>query len=167
VNGHDTARELAQVRSSVGFVFQDPDLQIIMPTVGEDLAFSLRPRRLPKHEIEAQVTIWLEKYGLTSHKDQGAHLLSGGEKQLLAIAAILITEPEIIVFDEPTTLLDLRNKHHIMDQIWNLDQQVIVITHDLDLLADFDRVIVLDQGRVAADDKPASALAAYRRLVLG
>ncbi|MDR0283704.1 MAG: energy-coupling factor ABC transporter ATP-binding protein, partial [Propionibacteriaceae bacterium] len=92
--------------------------------------------------------------------------LSGGQKQLLAIAAILITEPAIVVFDEPTTLLDLKNKYRVMEVIAALPQPVVVITHDLDALAGFDRVIVLDQGRVAADDTPAPALAAYRRLAL-
>ena len=166
VRGHDTARELKEVRSLVGFVFQDPDLQIIMPTVAEDLAFSLRPARLPKPEVEARVDLWLDRYGLASHKDHPAHLLSGGQKQLLAIAAILITEPRILIFDEPTTLLDLKNTRRIMDVVSGLDQQVIVVTHDLDFLTDFDRVIVLDQGRVAYDDSPRPALSAYRRLVL-
>ncbi|MCL2736710.1 MAG: energy-coupling factor ABC transporter ATP-binding protein [Propionibacteriaceae bacterium] len=165
VLGHDTARELSVVRSLVGFVFQDPDLQIIMPTVAEDLAFSLRPARLSRQEVAARVDLWLDAYGLASHKDHPAHLLSGGQKQLLAIAAILITRPQILVFDEPTTLLDLRNTRRVMDVVSGLDQQVIVATHDLDFLADFDRVIVLDEGRVVADDSPAPALAAYRRLV--
>ena len=166
VNGHDTARDLKEVRRIVGFVFQDPDLQIIMPTVGEDLAFSLRPARLPKEEVDARVDLWLDKYGLASHKDHPAHLLSGGQKQLLAIAAILITNPQILIFDEPTTLLDLKNTRRVMDVVSGLDQQVIVVTHDLDFLTDFDRVIVLDQGRVAYDDAPEPALAAYRQLVL-
>ena len=166
VRGHDTARELAAVRKLVGFVFQDPDLQIVMPTVAEDLAFSLRPARLPKAELTARVDQWLGRYDLLGHRDHPAHLLSGGQKQLLAIAAILITEPQIIVFDEPTTLLDLRNTRRVMDLVATLDQQVIVVTHDLDFLADFDRVLVLDQGRIAADDSPRPAIAAYRRLVL-
>jgi len=166
VCGHDTVRELPQVRRLVGFVFQDPDLQIIMPTVAEDLAFSLRPARLPKQEVEARVDLWLDKYGLASHKDHPAHLLSGGQKQLLAIAAILITDPQIVIFDEPTTLLDLRNTRRVMDVVSGLDQQVVVVTHDLEFLTGFDRVIVLDQGRVVTDDSPGAALAAYRRLVL-
>jgi len=166
VENHDTARELKDVRRLVGFVFQDPDLQIIMPTVGEDLAFSLRPARLPKQEVDDRVDLWLERYALASHKGHPAHLLSGGQKQLLAIAAILITDPQILIFDEPTTLLDLKNTRRIMDVVSGLSQQVIVVTHDLEFLTDFDRVIVLDQGRVAYDDTPGPALSAYRRLVL-
>ena len=165
IDGHDTAKALGEVRRRVGFVFQDPDLQIVMPTVAEDLAFSLRPFKLPKPDAAARVDRWLREYGLEGHRDHPAHLLSGGQKQLLAIAAVLITGPSIVVFDEPTTLLDLRNKRRVMDAIAQLDQQVIVISHDLDLLTDFDRVLVIDQGRVVADDAPAAALASYRDLV--
>jgi len=165
VNGHDTVRSLPQVRTQVGFVFQDPDLQIIMPTVAEDLAFSLRPLRLPKARVAETVDEWLEQYGLAAHRDHPAHLLSGGQKQLLAIAAVLITNPSIIVMDEPTTLLDLRNTTKVMDIIAGLPQQVILVTHDLTSLDGFDRVIVLDEGRVACDDAPAPAIAAYRAAV--
>ncbi len=166
VDGHDTAKETAAVRRLVGFVFQDPDLQIIMPTVAEDLAFSLRPARLARSEVAARVDRCLADWGLASHRDHPAHLLSGGQKQLLAIAAVLIAVPEIVVFDEPTTLLVLRDKSRIMEVITGLDQQVVVVSHDLDLLTGFDRIIVMNQGRVVADDSPAPALAAYRRLAL-
>ena len=165
VDGHDTVRETAAVRRLVGFVFQDPDLQILMPSVAEDLAFSLRPLRLPKDELAARVQAQLDAYGLADHADHPAHLLSGGQKQLLAIAAVLIMEPRVVVFDEPTTLLDLRNQRRIMDVIAALDQQVVVVTHDLDSLAGFDRVVVVDDGRVVADDEPAPALRCYRKLV--
>ena len=166
VHGHDTVTDLAFVRSNVGFVFQDPDLQIVMPTVAEDLAFSLRPLKLPRQELATRVNLWLSRYALNTHADLGAHLLSGGQKQLLAIAAILITEPQIVIFDEPTTLLDLKNKLKIMEVIDHLPQQIIVVTHDLDSLTDFDRVIVLDQGEVAYDGPPVPTLQAYRALVM-
>jgi len=149
----------------VGFVFQDPDLQIIMPTVEEDLAFSLRSTQLSKVEKQQTISQWLENYGLGSHHDHPAHLLSGGQKQLLAIAAILITNPQIVVFDEPTTLLDLKNKYTIMEVIASLNQQVIVVTHDVDLLTDFDRVILIDEGRVLEDDNPKKVIDRYRTLV--
>ncbi|MDR2929819.1 MAG: energy-coupling factor ABC transporter ATP-binding protein [Propionibacteriaceae bacterium] len=167
VNGHDTRRDAAAARSQVGFVFQDPDIQIIMPTVAEDLAFSLRPSGLSKQEISAQVDDWLGRYDLVSHRDHPAHLLSGGQKQLLAIAAVLITQPQIVIFDEPTTLLDLRNKHRIMAVIAALDQQVVMVSHDLDLLSEFDRILVVDAGQIIADDSPRAALDVYRRAALG
>ncbi|WP_026925874.1 energy-coupling factor ABC transporter ATP-binding protein [Granulicoccus phenolivorans] len=164
VDGLDTHRDLKQVRRRVGFVFQDPDLQIVMPTVAEDLAFSLRPRKLPADQVRQRVEQTLAAYGLQEHADHPAHLLSGGQKQLLALAAVLITEPAIMVLDEPTTLLDLRNRRAVMRVVAGLPQQVVLVTHDLDVLADFDRVLVIDEGRIVADDTPGPALAAYRRL---
>jgi len=167
VHGYDTRKDLPAVRAQVGFVFQDPDLQIIMPTVGEDMAFSLRGRKLPKDEQNSLVDQWLSDYGLADHRDHPAHLLSGGQKQLLAIAAILITEPKIVIFDEPTTLLDLLNRTRVLDVIASLTQQVLVVTHDLDAVGDFDRVIILNEGKVVADDVPSKSVKAYRQLVLG
>jgi biotin transport system ATP-binding protein len=148
----------------VGFVFQDPDLQILMPTVAEDLAFGLRRFKLPASEVTARVDHWLEAYDLTEHRDHPAHLLSGGQKQLLAIAAILITEPDIVIFDEPTTLLDLRNKIRVSQAISELDQQVIIVSHDLEIMSTMDRVLVIDHGGVVADNQPQPALEFYRRL---
>ncbi len=154
MDGLDTHRDLKQVRRRVGFVFQDPDLQIVMPTVAEDLAFSLRPRKLPADQVRQRVEQTLAAYGLQEHADHPAHLLSGGQKQLLALAAVLITEPAIMVLDEPTTLLDLRNRRAVMRVVAGLPQQVVLVTHDLDVLADFDRVLVIDEGRIVADDTP-------------
>lgn len=165
VRGHDTVREQKLVRREVGFIFQDPDLQIIMPTVGEDLAFGLRPLKLPRDEVARRVDAQLERHGLTDHRDHPAHLLSGGQKQLLAIAAVLITEPSILVMDEPTTLLDLRNRRAVMALVAEVPQQVVMVTHDLDALAGFDRVVVINDGRVAADGAPGEAIEAYRGLV--
>ncbi|MFB7875214.1 energy-coupling factor ABC transporter ATP-binding protein [Nocardia sp. NPDC056064] len=165
VDGIDAARKGAQVRRKVGFVFTDPDTQIVMPTVGEDLAFSLRRSGLTKAEIAERVARMLDRFGLAGHADHPAHLLSGGQKQLLAIGSALIREPEVLVADEPTTLLDLRNARRVSAALNSLDQQVIVVTHQLALLDGFDRVIVLDDGAVAFDGTPADAVDAYRLLV--
>ncbi|MGW5438037.1 energy-coupling factor ABC transporter ATP-binding protein [Nocardia asteroides] len=165
VDGIDAARKGAQVRRKVGFVFTDPDTQIVMPTVAEDLAFSLRRSGLSRAEIAARVGEMLDRFGLGAHADHPAHLLSGGQKQLLAIGSALIREPEVIVADEPTTLLDLRNARRVSEALNALEQQVIVVTHQLGLLDGFDRVVVLDQGRVVADGTPAEAVDSYRRLV--
>lgn len=167
VDGFDTRRQLDEVRQRVGFVFQDPDLQIVMPTPAEDLAFSLKRHRLPKAEVAERVARTLAEYGLAEHADHPAHLLSGGQKQLLALAAILITEPSVMVLDEPTTLLDLRNTRRVMQVVDALPQQVLMVTHHLELLHDFDRVLVVEQGRIAADGAPAEAISAYRKLVEG
>jgi len=165
VDGLDPRRHAARIRRRVGFVFTDPDAQIVMPTVAEDVAFSLRRRGVPKDEIDRRVREVLARYGLEEHADQPAHHLSGGEKQLLALCSVLALEPEIIVMDEPTTLLDLRHSRRIAALVRELPQQVVVVTHDLPLLADFDRVLVLDQGKIVADADPATAIDHYRALL--
>ncbi|MEW1878258.1 ABC transporter ATP-binding protein [Rhodococcus sp. NPDC080181] len=165
VDGVDAAKKGAQVRKKVGFVFTDPDSQIVMPTVAEDLAFSLRRSGLSKTEVAERVDEMLVRFRLDRHRDHPAHLLSGGQKQLLAIGAVLIRRPEVIVADEPTTLLDLRNGRVVADALNSMDQQVIVVTHQLALLDGFERVIVIDDGRIAFDGTPAAAVPAYRELI--
>lgn len=161
VDGQSTRTDPKSVRRKVGFVFQNPDNQIVFPTVEEDLGFGLRNLRLPKAELAAKVDTALARYGLSDLRDHPAHLLSGGQKQLLAIAGVLVMTPRYMVMDEPTTLLDLRNKLQIARAIEALEQTAIVVTHDLDLIRDFDRVIVFDKGRVMADDAPNAALDRY------
>lgn len=166
VDGIDAAKKGAQVRKKVGFVFTDPDTQIVMPTVAEDLAFSLRRSGLSKPEIAERVQDILTRFRLDGHAEHPAHLLSGGQKQLLAIGAVLIRRPEVVVADEPTTLLDLRNARVVADALDSIDQQVIVVTHQLALLESFERVIVVDDGAVAFDGSPDAAVPAYRESVL-
>jgi biotin transport system ATP-binding protein len=167
VAGHDTRREGAAVRRRVGFVFTDPDAQIVMPTVAEDVAFSLRRLGLSPPERDGRVAEVLTRFGLAEHADEPAHLLSGGQKQLLALAAVLVTEPEVLVCDEPTTLLDLRNTERVAGLLAGLPQQVVLVTHHLDLLEAFDRVLVVDEGRVVHDGTPGSAVRFYRDLSRG
>lgn len=165
VDGVDPARDGRAVRRRVGFVFTHPDSQIVMPTAGEDVAFSLRRQGVPKAERQRRAAEVLAEHGLAGYADHPAHQLSGGQKQLLALCSMLVLEPDVLVCDEPTTLLDLRNKRHFAEVLAGLPQQVVMVTHDLELLADFDRVVVLDGGRVVADDAPSAALAHYRALV--
>ncbi|MFE6685587.1 energy-coupling factor ABC transporter ATP-binding protein [Streptomyces sp. NPDC057743] len=164
VNGLDTARKGREVRRQVGFVFQDPDVQIVMPTVAEDLAFGLKHHGLSRAETTGRVEEVLVAYGLSEFRDHPAHLLSGGQKQLLAIAAVLALEPRYVVFDEPTTLLDLGNRRRVTKLIRELPQHVVVVSHDLELLAELDRVIVLDRGRVVADGPPRETIAKYEAM---
>ena len=164
VDGLSTSRQGREVRQRVGFCFTDPDAQIIMPTVGEDVAYSLKASGLSAAEVAARVTDVLDRFQLSHLTDHPSHLLSGGQKQLLALAAVLIRDPDIVVMDEPTTLLDLRNTRMIGEVIAGLPHQVVLVTHHLDLLSDFERVLVFDDGRLVCDDTPASALRHYVEL---
>ncbi|PXY38604.1 energy-coupling factor ABC transporter ATP-binding protein [Prauserella flavalba] len=164
VDGLDPAKDGRKVRKHVGFVFTNPDSQIVMPTAGEDVAFSLRGTGLSKAERARRAAEVLAEYGLDGYAEHPAHQLSGGQKQLLALCAMLVLDPAVLVCDEPTTLLDLRNKRRFAELLGTLRQQVVLVTHDLDLLDGFDRVVVLDGGRVVADDEPEPALRYYRKL---
>jgi len=165
VDGLDTRTQVRAVRRRVGFVFQDPDAQIVHPTVAEDVAYGLENQGVPPEERAVRVAEVLARHGLAGHADHPAHLLSGGQKQLLAIAGVLVMQPARIVFDEPTTLLDLVNARRIAELIAGLEQAVVVVTHQLDLLDGFDRVLVVDRGRVVEDADPRAAVAAYRTLM--
>jgi len=165
VDGLLVAKNAREVRRRVGFIFTNPDNQIVMPTVEEDVAFSLRKRGLNTAEIAGRTQAALDRFGLAAHATHPAHRLSGGQKQLLALAAVLVGEPKVVVADEPTTLLDARNSRRIADLFRAMTQQVIVVTHQLDLLEDFDRVICIEDGAVVADGAPAVAIDAYRALL--
>lgn len=165
VNGLDVRKHKRKVRRDVGFIFSDPDRQIIMPTVVEDIELSLSRIIADKARRKARAHEVLVDFGLDGHADQPSHQLSGGQKQLLALAAVMVVGPSILVADEPTTMLDLRNSLMLRSTFDDLTEQLVVLTHDLPMLDGFDRVLVLDGGRVVADDEPASAIAYYRKLM--
>lgn len=165
VDGLDVAEHGAQVRRRVAFAFTDPAAQLVMPTAAEDVALSLRRthrRKLERREAAVEV---LRRFGLEELADRSVHTLSGGQRQLLALAGVLATEPSILVADEPTTLLDLANARLIGDLLFALEQQLLLITHDLDLAARCDRAVVLDDARVVFDGDPEQAVTYYRSLV--
>lgn len=165
VDGIDVASHGRAVRQRIGFVFSDAENQIVMPTVAEDVDFSLRRLGLSRAERRHRVDEMLERFGLSNHREDSPHTLSGGQKQLLALAAVLVMNPDIIIADEPTTLLDLRNRFKIKAEFTKLSQQLIVVTHDLDFIADFDRVLCLDGGTIVADGAPSEVIATYRELM--
>ncbi|MFD5225646.1 energy-coupling factor ABC transporter ATP-binding protein [Microbacterium sp. NPDC058342] len=161
VLGFDAVREAAAVRRRVGFVFTNPEAQILMPTPAEDLALSLRSA--PRAERSARVEEILDRYGLRGLGDVPASALSGGQRQLLAIAAVLATEPALVVADEPTTLLDLRNARRIGDLLLGLDVPLVLVTHDLELAARCDEAVLFQSGTVQAAGDPAAVIEEYRR----
>lgn len=165
VDSMDVAKHGKEIRRRVGFVFSDAENQIVMPQVRDDVEFSLRRLKLSREERTARVDAALERFGLEALAEQSPHTLSGGQKQLLALAAVLVMEPTVIIADEPTTLLDLRNRDRIRREFASLEQQLIVVTHDLDFLSDFNRVLCIDNHRVAADGAPDEVIPFYTNLM--
>lgn len=164
-NGHDTAKDGARARAAVGFIFQNPANQIVLPLVREDIALGLQARGLAKAEVDHAVASALERVGIAHLLDRRAHELSGGEVQLAALAAVLATRPDIVIMDEPTNQLDLRNRNLVERTIGTLDENVIVVTHDLGLIADFPRVLLFHEGVLVQDGPAAETIAHYLKLV--
>lgn len=166
VDGLDTAKKGSAVRRTVGFMFTDPLSQLIMPTGREDVELSLRRRHRGSEERRHAAETVLHRFGLAHLADQSVYDLSGGERQLLALAVVLACEPKVLLADEPTTLLDLRNEDRVRRMFRGLEQQVIFTTHSLDFALQADRTLVVDGGKVVFDGKPTDAVAAYRSLSL-
>lgn len=162
VGGLDAVRATRDLRRSSGLLFSNPDVQIIMPTVAEDVAFTLKGRGVPKREIPPRVDAVLERLGLTHLRDAAAHTLSGGQKQLLAVAAVLVAEPRFVVADEPTAYLDGANARRISRIL--LDDAappVVLVTHDLALAARCDIALRFHGGTLVAVGDPATEVATY------
>ena len=149
-------------RQQTGFIFSNPDVQIIMPTVLEDVSFTLRSSKLSKDEIRAKALAVLQRFGIDHLADQAAHSLSSGQKQLLAISAIMVGEPKLIVADEPTALLDLANARLVWSVLLEqIEQQVVLITHDLDLAAKCDIVLRFADAKLVEIGEPAAVISSY------
>lgn len=145
-------KNLPVIRQKIGFVLQDSDNQMFMPTVYEDMIFGPLNYGLSKEEAETRVDRVLRDLNLEELKHRHNHKLSGGEKRMAAIATILAMEPEMIVMDEPSTALDPCNRRTVINTINRLPQTKIIASHDLDMILDTcQRVILLSHGRIAAD----------------
>ena len=165
VDGVSTARDAAQVRRLVGYVFQNPEHQIVMPTVEEDIAFGLRNMNLPKAEIAARTDAVLAAHKFAHRRAAPAYLLSGGEQKLLSLMSVLVMEPRYVVFDEPLNSLDLATRRRFTRLMHALPQRVIAITHDFELIAGYDRALLIHEGRVAADGAPETVVRRYVAMV--
>lgn len=159
-----TARDAKRIRRQVGFVFQSPENQIVMPLVAEDIAFGVKNLGLRGTELTERVDAVLERLDIAHLRERESYTLSGGEKQMVALASVLVMEPSTVVFDEPTTMLDRRNRRRLQRTIDRLDQRAIVVTHDLDMIGDYDRTLVVHEGRIAFDGTPGQALEFYCRI---
>ena len=165
VDGIDTADEarVLELRRRVGMVFQNPDNQIVANVVEDDVAFAPENLGVPPAEIRRRVDASLRLVGMYDYRLHAPHLLSGGQKQRVAIAGVIAMQPEIIVLDEPTAMLDPQGRKEVVDTAYALckarGMTVVFITHHMDECIDADRLIVLSNGSVAADGKPAEVFA--------
>jgi len=160
VRGMDTADEslLLAIRQKVGMVFQNPDNQIVANVVEEDVAFAPENLGVPPEEIRRRVDEALADVGMSEFVRHAPHLLSGGQKQRIAIAGVIAMEPECIVLDEATAMLDPVGRQEVLSTVHRLNREkgitVILITHHMNEAEDADRVVVMDDGAVVMDGRP-------------
>jgi cobalt/nickel transport system ATP-binding protein len=157
IGDHPLTREtLHEVRRTVGMVFQDPDDQLFMPSVYDDVAFGPLNLGLPPDEVERRVVAALARVEALHLRERPPFRLSGGEKRAVAIASVLSMAPDILVMDEPTTGLDPRHRRRLIGLLGSFHHTRIIATHDLDLVLDVcQRTIVLHDGQVTADGPTA------------
>ena len=152
----------------VGMLFAQPEAQLIMPTVAEDIDLSLRRAAavegstLSGEQRRERIRELLRERGLERLEDQSVFTLSGGEKQLVALTSVLAARPQILLLDEPTTLLDLRNRARLLNHLESLDQMLVLSTHDLDLAASCDEAVIIHDGRLLAQGDAEQLVQQYR-----
>lgn len=160
VEGMDTTDEahLLDIRRKVGMVFQNPDNQIVSNVVEEDVAFAPENLGVPTAEIRQRVDTALGTVGMAEFAQHAPHLLSGGQKQRIAIAGVIAMEPDCIVLDEATAMLDPTGRQEVLSTVHRLNREkgitVVLITHHMNEAEDADRVVVMDNGKVAMDGTP-------------
>ena len=153
-----TRETVKDIRRTVGMIFQDPDDQLFMPTVYEDVAFGPLNLGLPAEEVEQRVQQALCRTGVEHLRERPPYKLSGGEKRAVAIATVLAMSPDILVMDEPTSNLDPRSRRSLIELLAGFHHTKIIATHDLDMVMDLcERTIVIHEGRITADG-PTSAI---------
>jgi energy-coupling factor transporter ATP-binding protein EcfA2 len=159
-------KNLLRIRREVGLLFEDPDDQLLSPTVWEDVAFGPRQWDWPEAEVEAEVRRALSEVGLEGFGRLSPHHLSNGEKQRVCLAGILVSRPRILALDEPTRALDPRGRRRLQSILRALDAVKIIATHDLELVAELcDRAFVLDGGKIAASGRAAEILSDERLML--
>lgn len=167
VHGRDTVSQRKNLPTIAGFVFQNADHQMLFPTVGEEIAFGLINTGMTKGAARARVAALLKQHGCDGWESRAVHELSEGQKQLVCILSAIAPEPRVLLLDECFASLDLRTRTHLAERLAALPQQIVMASHDLDLLADFDRLLWIDAGRIRADGAPNEIIAQYRADALG
>lgn len=166
VHGADVRANRRDMPRRVGFVFQNPEHQIVFPTVLEEMTFGLREKGLQAAEAENRARALLAARGCAGWIDAAVHELSDGQKQRLCILAVVATEPEILVLDEPFSSLDLPTRLDLLDLLLALPQKLVIASHDLEILARMDRCLWLGSAGVRMDGGPAEVIDAYRDAAL-
>jgi len=161
VRGLESRRHRKRLPAEVGFVFQNPDHQLIFPTVGEEIAFGLVERGSTPVAAAAKARAILDEHGCSGWEDRAVATLSGGQRQLVCVLAVIAPEPPIVLFDEPFASLDLPTRMAFARRLQALPQQIVMASHDFTLFDNFDRVIWLDDGAIRADGPPAEILPDY------
>lgn len=169
IDGFDTADEKnsEQIRRRVGMVFQNPDNQIVATIVEEDVAFGPENLGIEPLEIRKRVNEALKTVGMTAYSSHAPHMLSGGQKQRIAIAGVIAMEPDYIVFDESTAMLDPKGRQEVMETIKKLNNKgiaIILITHYMEEAALCDRVIVMNKGKIEKDASPREVFSDAERM---
>jgi|tagenome__1003787_1003787.scaffolds.fasta_scaffold20983420_4 energy-coupling factor transport system ATP-binding protein len=156
VSGHDPATEPFEVRRHLGVLFQNPENGLVAPFVEDDVAFGLENLGVPREEMRERVARTIRAVGLEGYERREPHTLSGGEKQRVALAGLLAVEPEILVLDEPTSMLDAAGRREVLERLEALraEKTVLHVTHHLEELLDADRILVLNGGQLVADESP-------------
>jgi len=156
---HVTKKTLPMIRQRLGMVFQNPDDQLFMTTVYDDIAFGPRNYKLDEKEVESRVSMALEMVGISHLKDRAPYKLSGGEKRSAAIASVLSMQPDVLIMDEPTSALDPKSRGRVMGLLKSFEHTKIITSHDLDMVFEVcNRIIVIKEGEIAADGTTAEIL---------
>ncbi|MBU2698727.1 energy-coupling factor ABC transporter ATP-binding protein [Pimelobacter sp. 30-1] len=161
IDGLDVRKQTSAVRRKVGFCFTDPAAQLVMPTCVEDVELSLRRHEKSAERRRSRALEILSRHGLADHAHDSVHSLSGGQKQVLALAGVLAVDPAVVVADEPTTLLDLAHTRRVADLLFGMPQQLVLVTHDLALARRCDRVLVVADAEVVFDGGADPAIDHY------
>lgn len=156
---HVTKKTLSMIRQRLGMVFQDPDDQLFMTTVYDDVAFGPRNYNLDEKEVESRVIKALELVGISHLKDRAPFKLSGGEKRSAAIASVLSMQPDVLIMDEPTAALDPKSRRLVISLLRSFEHTKIITSHDLDMVLETcKRIIVIKDGKIAADGEAKEIL---------
>ena len=165
--GHETREARALLPAIAGFLFQNPDHQILFTAVGEDIEFGLRENGLDAKAAAQRARDILRQHGWEGWDTRPVHELSEGQKQKLCFMAVLALAPQVLLLDEPFASLDLKARREFLRMMFDSGCQIVMASHDLDMLSGFDRIIWLERGQIRGDGAPRDVLAAYRQEAIG